>query len=313
MSNNIGVAQGSSLSNIVFSLLLNDLPAWIKDAHILMYADDVAAVVEAPTVDALEVKLNAVAGELQRWFSDNGQILNVTKTNFMHFNLAGRTYRPMYVDIEGRAVSQVSETVFLGFTLDQALTWEHHIDALCKKTGRACFALWRLSATLDAEVVRSFYFAAVHSHLQYGIELWGRTADWERAFRLQKRAVRAIVRVSQETSARPYFVALKIMTVPALVIYQAAIYARNHLEEYTRCGDGHRYPLRHTERLRAVPRRLAKTEKLVYMMGPSVYNRLPLTVTDAPSTQSFKYKLKNWLISQSFYDFDEFIALKLCR
>lgn len=307
----IGVPQGSSLSNIVFSLLMNDLPAWIKDAHVFMYADDVAAVVEAPTVNELEARLTSVASQLHQWFSCNGLVLNVTKTNFIHFNLAGRAYRPLNVGIDGKHLGQVNETVFLGFTLDRTLTWELHINTLSKKIGRACFALWRLSSTLNRNMVRSLYFASVHSHLQYGVDLWGCAADWERAFRLQKRAVRAVVRVSQNTSARPYFKSLGIMTVPALVIYQAALYVQSHLEEYSRCGDGQRYDLRHAKRLRTIDHKLAKSGKLVHMLGPRVYNRLPPEITSAPSMQSFKHKLKTWLIDMCFYDINELIIMKM--
>ncbi|KOB73739.1 putative tick transposon [Operophtera brumata] len=58
LTTSIEVAQGSSISNIMFSLLLNDLPECIADAHILMYADDVAAVVRAPNMEQLERRLN---------------------------------------------------------------------------------------------------------------------------------------------------------------------------------------------------------------------------------------------------------------
>lgn len=289
----------------MFFLLLNDLPDCIHDAQIFMYADDVAAIVEASNQDVLERKLNAVAGDLNEWFYQNGLILNVAKTNYMHFNLAGWDYTPMSISLGSRAIAKVDCTSFLGFTIDKSLTWDTHVDTLCIKVGRACFALWRLSATLDRETVKSLYFASVHSLLQYGVEFWGRAADWERAFRLQKRAVRAIVRIPQDLSACPYFKSLRIMTVPDLVIFQAALYVRNNLEKYARYGDGHRY----ADRLRALPRRLTKTSKLIHVMGPTVYNRLPTVITDAPSTQSFKSKLKEWLIDQSFYDCNELTSL----
>ncbi|XP_047986471.1 uncharacterized protein LOC125226528 [Leguminivora glycinivorella] len=50
-------------------------------------------------------------------------------------------------------------------------------------------------------MVRACYFASVHSRLQYGIELWAAAADWERVFRLQKRAMATNVR--DEVSSNP--------------------------------------------------------------------------------------------------------------
>ncbi|KOB71264.1 reverse transcriptase, partial [Operophtera brumata] len=72
LTTSIGVAQGSSISNIMFSLLLNDLPECIADAHILI---DVAAVVKAPNMEQLERRLNMVANQLHVWFSVNGFLL----------------------------------------------------------------------------------------------------------------------------------------------------------------------------------------------------------------------------------------------
>ncbi|KOB68734.1 RNA-directed DNA polymerase from mobile element jockey [Operophtera brumata] len=76
----LGVPQGSCLSNTTFSLLLNDLPNSIDGAEIYMFADDVAAVVTAPTTSDLKQKLSDVTKQLCDWFRINGLALNLDKT-----------------------------------------------------------------------------------------------------------------------------------------------------------------------------------------------------------------------------------------
>ncbi|XP_063375067.1 uncharacterized protein LOC134662727 [Cydia amplana] len=191
----MGVAQGSSVSNILFSLLLNDLPHAIQAAEILVYADDVAAIVTAQSVDTIEDKLNETAAQLAQWFNANGLALNLKKTHYLVFNLSGRSTRPLAVSANGTALDQLSSTGFLGFEIDTCLKWDHHINRLSGRIGSACFALGRVTRLVSDEVARSCYFATVHSLIQYGAELWGRCAEWERVFRLQKRAVRIIARV----------------------------------------------------------------------------------------------------------------------
>ncbi|XP_063381250.1 uncharacterized protein LOC134667766 [Cydia fagiglandana] len=102
----IGVPQGSSLSNVVFSILLNDLPMAVSEGEVYMYADDVAAIVTAPSIDQLESKLNLVAGQLSNWFEQNGLILNLTKTHFIQFDLSGRKRRPLHVGLAGGTIDQ---------------------------------------------------------------------------------------------------------------------------------------------------------------------------------------------------------------
>jgi hypothetical protein len=163
---------------------------------------------------------------------------------------------------------------------------------------------------MPRDVVRSCYFATVHSLLQYGAELWGRAAEWERVFRMQKKAIRAIVQVDQRTSARPYFKSLGILTLPSVVIFQVATYVHSHPEEYLSGAEIHGRNLRNCNKLVGVRHRLAKSAKLTHVMGPTVYNRLPAHVTKAPSLVSFKSRLKRWLIEHTFYSFTEFAEYK---
>lgn len=104
-----------------------------------------------------------------------------------------------------------------------------HIDKVCGKLGGACFTINRLSRFLPREVVRA-------CNCSLNPAVW-RGADWERAFRMQKRAIRAIVKVLRRTSARPYFQELGIVTLPCIVILQVAIYVRTNLVLYSRKGE----------------------------------------------------------------------------
>ncbi|KAI5640742.1 reverse transcriptase (RNA-dependent DNA polymerase) domain-containing protein [Phthorimaea operculella] len=217
MNTEIGVAQGSSLSNITFSLLMNDLPKSVTNCEVYMFADDVAAIVEAESATALEYRLNDVAVQLKQWFTINGLALNISKTQFLRINLSGHAMPSIEVVVDNTIIQEVKVTPFLGFQIDSTLTWSHHIDKLCTKLGQACFALSRIASTLPSDVVRTCYFATVHSLLQYGVDLFGCAADWERVFIMQKRAVRIIARVKSDQSARPHFINLHILTVPCML------------------------------------------------------------------------------------------------
>jgi hypothetical protein len=115
LTTNMGVAQGSSVSNILFSILLNDLPGAIDSGETFMYADDVAVVVCAPTYEELESKLNLTAASVANWFSDNGLTLNTKKTHHINFDLSGRQTRSLAVSANGHTIDQVTSTTFLGF------------------------------------------------------------------------------------------------------------------------------------------------------------------------------------------------------
>ncbi|XP_063384371.1 uncharacterized protein LOC134670474 [Cydia fagiglandana] len=220
LRNLMGVPQGSCLSNTLFSILLNDLPKAIKGADILMYADDVTAVVSATAERGLEEALNLVMEQLHQWFRSNGLALNKEKTSYMTFKLNGHRSPTMRVSAGGAPLQHVTCTRLLGFQLDNVLSWEAHINELCGRLGRACFALRRLASTAGKGAVRECYFATVHSLLTYGVELWGRASDWGRVFSMQKRAVRAMAGKAADAPARDIFRDLKILPLPCLFINQ---------------------------------------------------------------------------------------------
>ncbi|XP_063389660.1 uncharacterized protein LOC134675379 [Cydia fagiglandana] len=128
--------------------------------------------------------------QLHQWFQSNGLALNKEKTCFITFKLNGHPSPTLKVCMGGAPIQQVSCTRLLGFQLDSALTWESHIDELCGRLGRACYALRRLASTAGLCAVRECYYATMHSLLTYGVELWARASDWNRVFVMQKRAVR---------------------------------------------------------------------------------------------------------------------------
>jgi hypothetical protein len=314
LRNLMGVPQGSCLSNTLFGILLNDLPKAIEGAEIFMYADDVTAVVSTPVERELEGALNSVMGQLHNWFRSNGLALNKEKTSFMRFKLNGHPSSSLRVCAGDAPIQHVTSTRLLGFHLDSALTWETHIDEVCGKLGRACFALRRLARTAGKPAVRECYFATVHSILTYGTELWARASDWTRAFSMQKRAVRAMAGKPMDAPARDIFRELKILPLPCLFIYNAAVFTYDNIDAFKRRGVNTNYPLRsnkYKNRLVAEPRRLAKSDRSLYFLGPSVYNRLPDVVREVAAPAGFRSRLKKYLMTELFYSYEEFFNLPL--
>ncbi|KAJ2952537.1 hypothetical protein O0L34_g6856 [Tuta absoluta] len=315
MENIMGVPQGSCLSNTLFSLLLNDLPQAIDNAELYMYADDVAAVVTACTKQELEQNLNVTVQALDGWFRSNGLALNRDKTCYMIFNLNGKAPQPFKVYAGDTQLKLVKSTKLLGFHVDCALTWESHIDHVTAKLGGACFALRRLANTATREVVRACYFATIHSNVTYGLELWGRAADWERAFVLQKRALRAMAGIADDAeSCVPLFREFNILTLPSEYVYQIALFTHVNLDNFKRKDENKRHNLRSNalkQQLATPFHKLARSEKSVYIAGPSIYNRLPHAIRDAASTVIFKNKIKKWLSEHQFYSVDEMLKFPI--
>lgn len=229
----------------------------------------------------------------------------------MRFNLNGHAALPINAYAGDDRVQLVGDMKLLGFSIDSGLKWNVHIDHLCARLGSACYALRRLASTATGDVVRSCYFATVHSLISYGTELWAGAAEWRRVFILEKRAVRAIARVPDDVSARQYFTLYNIPTLPCVFIQQLAIFMHSNIENFAKKQVNTNHHLRSNKdagRLAFVPHKLTKSGRSVYILGPRIYNHLPKSVKDAPSSHNFKIRLKKWLLKSQFYDLEEYFS-----
>ena len=83
--------------------------------------------------------------------------------------------------------------------------WKRHIERISSKISSAIFAINRARDCLSKHALRCLYFALVHSHLTYGIHVWGNSMKIKKIITLQKRAIRTINKVWYRSHTEPLF------------------------------------------------------------------------------------------------------------
>src|SRR5436190_9919802 len=200
-------------------------------------------------------------------------------------------------------------TTFLGMHLDQGLTWNDHVDKVCSKVTSGIHALRTLSKTCSLEVLQTAYFGLVYSHLTYGIRLWGSCSQQQflRVFRLQKKAVRIILKLNYRESRRDAFRELGLLTLPCLYILEVVLYCNSKCT-LVQCNQIHGYETRGRDNLRLQQHRTAAFANLPKQVGVRLINRLPEELKRVQNYNHFKTQLKSFLISKAFYSVDEFLT-----
>lgn len=192
--------------------------------------------------------------------------------------------------------------------MDSSLSWRPHIDKLCKKLATAVYQLKALSFIVSTDILKLIYFAQFESRIRYGIVCWGNSCDTSRAFRMQKRAVRAMVGVrDRRVSCRPIFEALGILPLPSLFIFEILIFIRGHKANFRLNSDVHGYNTRDKGAFFVKRCRLSKTLNSPSFLGIKLYNKLPKRVTLISCDRKFKQAVKALLHEKRPYSIQEYL------
>ena len=78
-----GVPQGSILGPILFIAFTTDLSTSVPESKIVAYADDAAILVSEKDLTNLKRKIELCLEKVQLWYTNNGLLINPSKTEFM--------------------------------------------------------------------------------------------------------------------------------------------------------------------------------------------------------------------------------------
>jgi len=128
-----------------------------------MYADDTSILITAKNKAELKDKIKPVLASMIEWFSANGLVLNMEKTNIMRFtpiNCLNTVFKIMY---QNKLLTEINHTKFLGLELDKNINWKNHIQKIVPKLSSACYLIRRTSPLCNLTTLKMIYFAYFHS------------------------------------------------------------------------------------------------------------------------------------------------------
>jgi len=324
---NYSVPQGSIIGPqgfIMYIMYIHHVGDIIRghDIEFHSYADDTQLFCEFDpklpgNCDRALGELSTCISKINNWMYQNKLQLNQEKTEFMI--IATPRVLSTLPDIQlklGDIYVHASTSVKnLGVVFDSTMSMTDQVSAVCKSVNFHIRNLWRIRRFITQEACHHAVRALVLSRIDYANSLFygARKIDLMRLQRLQNKAARLVFACGRDQSSSQLLCDLHWLPVMERIKYKILLYIYKSLHDIapsylinilklynTSDGDNEctRRRLRSssdTTRL-VVPRSKRKAgEKSFHVVGPNLWNSLPISVREVESVPVFKRHLKTYL------------------
>ena len=162
------MSQGSTLEPLFFLLYIDDLPNATNTLPRL-FADDTCLILSHPSFVQLEKNINQDLANVYRWAKTNKLTINPTKSHLLVVSPS-----PDALITLDSSILKVEKSIkYLG--TNNQLRFGNHINQLRTTVSRAVGIMTKIRQFVPLRTLKQIYFAFIHSHLTYGIMVWGAT------------------------------------------------------------------------------------------------------------------------------------------
>lgn len=247
---------------------------------------------------------------LKYYFANNLLTLNLSKTKFMVFRSA-RKILPNLTEPEigTTSIEYVTSFKYLGVHLDSTLSWEVHIKHVERKVASLCGIVRKVVSFIPRHVLIKFYYAHIHSRLQYLVSVWGRACKSKliKLQVLQNRCIKLIFKLpilhptlelysNELHNILPLLALCELQTLLLVhdILHNPNVHCNLVMDGGNRLHNTRQHG--HLTRIRAVTN---LGQKRISCVGSVRYNSLPIELKENINRSLFKTRLKKYLKTKS--------------
>ena len=192
-----GLPQGSVLSCILFTLVINSIFDELEEVSKSLFCDDGLFWAVGGDLPTVINTMQRALDRLDEWCTYNGPKISILKTTFGIFTKNTGYIEPQLF-FRGTPLQLNDKVKYLGVIFDKGLTWKAHIDDLverCQQPLNMMRVVSRRDWGGDRTSLKMMYKALVRSRIDYAYFLYSHAAHSHllKLDRVQYEAIRIII------------------------------------------------------------------------------------------------------------------------
>ena len=175
-------AHVSVLGPFLFLLFINDISNFPTDGRVAnLFADDVMICASGDSVNEVKLNLQNCLDNISAWYRENRLRINSDKSRSMLVGMKAQL-KSLNVDefisnYEGAPLELVENAKYLGMSINPDISWDSHVQRLCQNVFYHLSSLRRLRSIFPRDILLQLYKTYIQPRLDYGITLYGCSAQ----------------------------------------------------------------------------------------------------------------------------------------
>jgi hypothetical protein len=162
------VPQGTLLGILCFICMINDLQT---PNPTIKYVDDttIYRITNIPHDSSLQLSTNIALD----WSQTNNMKINASKTKEMVVSFAKKPPAVPAIIVDGEPIERVCSVTLLGVEITENLSWQAHVERMCKKASSRIFFIAQLRRTsMDSLDIVKVFVTLIRPILEYACQVW---------------------------------------------------------------------------------------------------------------------------------------------